>query len=291
MTTPTQQAIEDFQSKVQAISKEKVQPPFRPHLGMSIIGDECARKLWYEFRWTTQKIFPPNIIRLFDRGHREEERFVGYLESVGIKVQAFHPETGKQFSYPHADGHMGGSLDGFGFGFKEYPNEWVVLEFKTHKDKSFQDMMKKGVKKSKPVHWSQMQMYMGKSGMTKAYYMAVNKNDDELYTEWVMFDKEFYEERLALGEDVVYGAIPERIALSSSDHRCRFCDHRPVCWHRSGAEPAHNCRTCKYSVPNRQGTWTCEYSGAVDIDCFNPCGAYTKRDEYVKPHDIIIALG
>lgn len=291
MTTPTQQAIEDFQTVTQAISLEKKELPFRDHLGMSQIGEECARKLWYNFRWSVQPSFPPNIVRLFDRGHREEERFIGYLESVGIKVQAIHPETGKQFNYKHADGHMGGSLDGFGFGFREYPNEWVVLEFKTHSDKSFTDLVKKGIKKSKPVHWAQVQMYMGKSGMTKAFYMAVNKNNDELYSEWVLFDQQFYEERLAVGEEVVYGEIPERIALTSSDYRCRFCDNRPLCWHRSGAEPAHNCRTCMHSFPNKNGNWTCGYSGAENIDCFNPCGAYHKRDEYVKPQDIIIALG
>lgn len=288
--TPTQQLIEDFQAQHQAVSLEKKELPWRKHLGMSQLGAECSRSLWYKFRWSVRPNFPPNVVRLFERGHREEERFVGYLRSVNIKVQEFHPETGQQFRTSHADGHVGGSCDGFGFGFIEYPNEWVILEFKTHGEKSFKDLVSKGVKMSKPVHWHQMNLYMRKWKLTKAFYMAVNKNTDELYTEWVTLDANAADEKLALSVDVVYGPIPERVALSSSDYRCRFCDERSLCWHRSGAEPARNCRTCIHSVPAKEGTWNCTYNSSEDIDCYNPCGAWEKRPEFNKPADVIMAL-
>lgn len=289
--TPTQQKIEDFQSLHQAISIDKKELPWRPHLGLSIIGQECSRKTWMDFRWSFQPDFPPNVIRLFDRGHREEPRFVNYLRVLGIKVEEVHPETGKQFKTSHCDGHVGGSLDGFAYGFVEYPNEWVILEFKTHSLKSFDDLVKKGVKGSKPQHYGQMQGYMRKFKVKRAYYMAVCKNDDRLYTEWVQLDEAYADGLLDLSVELVYGPIPDRIALSSTDHRCRFCDHKPVCWFRSGAEPALNCRTCDHSYPNKQGTWGCTFNGVeADLDCYNPCGSWTKRAEYIKPQDIVISL-
>ena len=37
---------------------------FRSHLGASLIGRECARELWYSFRWTTKPSFEGRMIRL-----------------------------------------------------------------------------------------------------------------------------------------------------------------------------------------------------------------------------------
>lgn len=77
----------------------------RWHLGGSLIGDECKRKLWYVFRWCFQEEFktPSNrarMQRLFNRGHREEERFVEWLSGIGLKIWFenregfyYHPES------------------------------------------------------------------------------------------------------------------------------------------------------------------------------------------------------
>nr|DAJ39523.1 MAG TPA: Exonuclease [Caudoviricetes sp.] len=64
----------------------------RTHLGFSMIGDECQRKLWYGFRWCKMPKPEPRIKRLFDRGHKEEDRFIDYLRGIGCKVYAFDPK-------------------------------------------------------------------------------------------------------------------------------------------------------------------------------------------------------
>jgi CRISPR/Cas system-associated exonuclease Cas4 (RecB family) len=58
----------------------------RTHLGASLIGDECKRKLWYIFRWCLQEPTDGRKQRLFNRGHREEARFIEWLEGIGVKV-------------------------------------------------------------------------------------------------------------------------------------------------------------------------------------------------------------
>lgn len=61
----------------------------RKHLGFSLIGDECQRKLWYGFRWCKLPRPEPRIKRLFDRGHKEEDRFIDYLRGIGCIVNPF----------------------------------------------------------------------------------------------------------------------------------------------------------------------------------------------------------
>lgn len=58
----------------------------RNHLGASLIGRECSRYLWYVFRWAKREKTSGRQQRLFNRGHREEERFIEWLEGIGIKV-------------------------------------------------------------------------------------------------------------------------------------------------------------------------------------------------------------
>lgn len=63
----------------------------RSHLGASLIGEECKRKLWYLFRWCYSEKFGSTenyarMMRLFNRGHREEDRFIEWLEGIGFKL-------------------------------------------------------------------------------------------------------------------------------------------------------------------------------------------------------------
>lgn len=58
----------------------------RTHLGASLIGRNCKRYLWYVFRWCLRAATDGRKQRLFNRGHREEARFVEWLEGIGIKV-------------------------------------------------------------------------------------------------------------------------------------------------------------------------------------------------------------
>lgn len=68
---------------------KKWQDENRTHLGFSMIGDECQRKLWYGFRWCKMPKPEPRIKRLFDRGHKEEDRFIDYLRGIGCTVNSF----------------------------------------------------------------------------------------------------------------------------------------------------------------------------------------------------------
>ena len=82
------------------IEAPKPAEPHRAHLGASAIGNPCARANWYTFRWCKAQVFEPRMLRLFDRGQREEATLVNMLQRIpGVTVHAVDPATGKQFAY------------------------------------------------------------------------------------------------------------------------------------------------------------------------------------------------
>lgn len=235
--------------------EKKVDEP-RPHLGASEIGKPCDRALWYSFRWVTRKKFPGRIKRLFDTGFREEARFLEELKGIGAEVYDRDPETKLQHRFSAVGGHFGGSCDAIGRGFPEAPKSWCIVEFKTHGEKSFAELIKKGVEEAKPEHYAQMQVYMGLADLDRALYLAVNKNTDELHSEWIHFDKDVFEALLERAEKII-GAdeAPAGISIDPAWYQCKFCDHAAVCHGEIAA--AKSCRTCIHSSPV-DDAWRCE---------------------------------
>lgn len=231
----------------------------REHLGFSVIGNSCARSIWYGWRWMAVKRHTGRILRLFQRGQDEEVRVIKWLRDMGAIVQEKDPDTGKQFLVSDFGGHVGGSGDGKVTGLERFGLEGLGLfECKTHGDKSFKDLKTKGLISSKLTHYVQMQMYMGYMGLLWGLYVAVNKNDDEIYMEVVLLKPELvakYRERA--GEIVKARHAPPKINESAAWFECKMCDYRMICHH--GDIPAKNCRSCVFARAEQDGTWYCEH--------------------------------
>lgn len=228
---------------------------WRDHLGASLIGRECAREVWYGFHWTTLKKFDGRMIRLFNRGHLEEPRFLALLMMIGCEVWQLDA-NGKQFRITGHMGHFGGSMDGVARGIPDLPDEPVLTEFKTHGDKSFAKLKEEGVIKAKWEHFVQMQIYMGKNGLRWALYCAVNKNDDTIHMELVQFDPTQYQRYLDRSVMIIEAKEPPpKINQSPGWFKCKFCDQKGVC--HGSDKPAMNCRTCAYISVRDGGQWEC----------------------------------
>lgn len=234
--------------------------PRRPHLGASVIGRPCERQLWYAFRWCCPEKFEGRMLRLFERGQREEEVFARELRSVGIEVHTLDPRTGQQFRFSVLGGHVGGSMDAALLGVLEAPKTWHVAEFKTHNAKSYSELIAKGVQQAKPDHWAQMQLYMRWSGISRAFYLAVNKNTDELGAERIREDKQAGAELEAKAERIVRSATPRpKMSENPAWFQCKFCPAHAVC-HGSQVPPV-SCRTCAHATPEMDGNarWSCAF--------------------------------
>lgn len=243
---------------------------FRTHLGASLIGRECAREIWYGWHWVTKPKFEGRILRLFNRGHLEEPRFVALLQMIGCQVWQYD-ENGKQFRISDHRGHYGGSLDGVVRGLPDLdPDTPALTEFKTHNDKSFAKLVAEGVQSAKLEHYVQMQQYMGKYGLRWALYLAVNKNDDTIHGELVEFNSATYTRFLdRAGMIINQQEPPPRINNSPGWFKCKFCDHSPVC--HGPTLPERNCRTCAHSAPGEDGQWVCRSPaqiGKAEAQCW-----------------------
>ncbi|UPT53330.1 putative exonuclease RecB type protein [Synechococcus phage Ssp-JY38] len=278
----------------------------RHHLGASVVGDECARARWYAFRWATKVEFEGRILRLFDRGHKEEPRFFEWLDMVGAEIRAhaqqllWHPESDsyvveewdveysvelvdvtdilmhrqraekqgikvRQWGFVADDGHFAGSGDAKG---RHIPgqehfvpwDEWILVECKTHNDKSFKGLVEHGVQRGKSEHYHQVQHYMSRLGLRLCCYLGVNKNDDELYPEFIPLDPAFAPSKEHEIREAIYSPRPpKRISAHPTWYKCKWCDHRPTC--HFGEPMRKSCRTCVMAQPIDAGQWKCHRWG------------------------------
>jgi PD-(D/E)XK nuclease superfamily len=229
---------------------------WREHLGASVIGRECDRALWYEFRWVTRAAQSGRMLRLFETGRLEEERLIRNLRRIGVTVLDVDPDTGRQWHVQAHGRHFGGSLDGVGLSIPEAPKTWHVLEFKTHNAKSFAELKQHGVRKAKPEHWCQMQVYMHLTGLTRALYLAVCKDTDALHAERVRDDHEEAERLIARAGRIIFAPRPPaRISDDPDWFQCRLCPHHDVC--HGDRVPARTCRGCLHVTPAEDGAWHC----------------------------------
>lgn len=245
--SPVAKAIEDYYRNRQT-------PVDHPVLRCSKLGEECARLLWYDLHWTSTLTFNEGRMeRLFETGHLGEGRMVGDLRTIGVEVHDVDPDTGKQWTVSFLDGHLRGSADGKGWRIPYAdPDECYLLEFKTMNDKSYNDWRKNGVQFSKPVYYSQLQIYMLGLGLKRALFMATNKNTDQVETEIVEFDAGHAEHLLNKAALILSADTPPEKYESFA---CRWCKHKPVC--QDGAWPRANCRTCIDFVFKNDGGWFC----------------------------------
>ena len=242
----------------------------RTYLGASSIGKPCDRALWYEFRWCGGEKFSGRMLRLFNTGHLEEKRIADDLREIGCEVHTTD-RAGQQFAVVALGGHFRGHMDGVCLGLPEAPKTWHLCEFKTHNVKSFSELRRKGVKDAKPEHFCQMQIYMHLAGLTRAIYLAVCKDTDELYAQRVEYDKAAAEQILARAKSIIESDTPPE-KIGGPDHwECRFCPHRNRCHgqqvdHAEPAVPCRiTCRNCIHSTPivdeSTAGQWRCERHG------------------------------
>ena len=230
----------------------------RPHLGASVIGHACERYLWLLFRWCGAEDFDGRMLRLFDTGKRAESRFVEELRGIGCEVHDVD-EFGGQFRVSDIAGHFGGSMDGAVQGLPEAPKAWHVVEFKTHGEKSFNELVKKKVRAAKPQHWAQMQVYMGLTGMDRAMYLAENKNTSDVYAERVEFDLVEFTALVERARRVITaGTPPGKLSEDPAWFECKWCSFHSQC--HGEKVPEVNCRTCAHSTPRVDvdgGVWHC----------------------------------
>ena len=231
-------------------AENQAQPP-RKYLGGSRVGDDCLRKLAYEFHRVPKdegREFKGRTLRIFERGHANEDMMARRLRLAGFDLVTEKKDGGQigfavAWSEERQAFTFAGHLDGV---VTKAPYESGVVvpclwENKCLGDKGFKDLEKKGLRASKPVYFAQMQLYMAYLDLTEhpGLFTAENANDGTIYAERVAFDQAAAQAASDKGVKVVTTQAPEempRCAKVATDFRCKFCDYAARCW----AEPVAN---------------------------------------------------
>jgi hypothetical protein len=192
----------------------------------------------------------------------EEATIVSDLRAIGLDVRC----VGRQQVRVDFGAHVSGSIDAIiESGVPEAPKKRHIAEFKTHSARSFADLEKNGVEKSKPEHFVQMQLYMHGTKIDRALYIAVCKDDDRIYTERVRYQKEVAERYIERGRRIALSdRMPEPISTDPSWYQCKQCPAHEFC-HETRLTKHVNCRTCAHSTALENSTWRCERHDADGI--------------------------
>lgn len=243
----------------------------RKHLGASLIGHECKRYLWYVFRWCMHKKFDGRMYRLFNRGHREEDRFVEYLRGIGCQVWTHdetQPKNAKgeypQYRISSSGGHFGGSLDGIALLPPHYGIKSPVLcEFKTNgTGAGFNALGTDGMPRAKPQHYAQTCTYGNEYKFEYCLYLNTNKNDDSIHLELVKLDWNLGEQMKAKADIIILSQeAPPRLSNNPTYKACAYCDMKGLC--HEGKPVETNCRSCKHAFPRDNKEWYCEIHNAT----------------------------
>lgn len=213
--------IRDILTKKIEKHQSKDDEEVRNYIGASIIGSDCLRQIWYEFKGTKAEQVPTRTRRTWAIGKKLEGLIYSWLKDAGLKVEV-HDYTIRSQAVSVFQGNFDGLIT--------IGKIVSILEIKTAKDASFKIFVKNGLKKWNPQYYAQVQSYMGMSGIYKAYILVLNKDTSELSDELVEFDPIFYSnlecKALMISKAVV---APPKINGSPLWFQCKLCKFNKVC--------------------------------------------------------------
>lgn len=236
----------------------------RDHIGASVIGHECSRYLWLTYHWVAPPNFDGRELRLLNTGQIEETRIHSDLMNAGFDVDICPPGGGQ---YRFRCGQFGGSIDGYvrGFGGTLFDRP-MGLECKTSNANGFDRVREHGVLDAKPLHWWQMQSYMGGLAIDSFLYVVTNKDTDDLYVEEVPKAVGTWEQTVDWARGAVEGDLPPvrdpeyaPCVLTSKDGTKWPCQFYNVC--HGEQIPERNCRTCVHVRTSFDGGVSCMVKG------------------------------
>lgn len=206
----------------------------RQYLGGSRLGEECARKLQYEYLGGSLTM-TAKLHNIFAAGHASEAAVAELLKQIfDLRTEK---ANGRQFGFETAQGRIKGHIDGVICGgpeaFGPYPYLW---EAKAVGGKYFTALVKNGVRAERPVYAGQIATYQAYMELTDnpALFSVANRDTGEIHFERVPFDPKLAQECTDRGVQVLQavdaGETLPRAYASSDFFKCKFCDFHAQCW-------------------------------------------------------------
>jgi hypothetical protein len=214
----------------QASVRKHANDQARGYLGASLIGDECLRKIQFEWMVTTGS-FPSRVHSIFARGHYFEAETRQLLVDAGF---VFAPE--KALGFVTADGLIAGHADGIIVSAPPVslatPTLW---EHKALNAKKFNAVKRDGLAKVFPRYAAQVALYQNFLDVADhpALLTITNADNCERLYFSIPFDARRAQEASDRAVQVIKatraGELLPRLDPTCEDFRCKMCSHRERC--------------------------------------------------------------
>jgi hypothetical protein len=203
----------------------------RGYLGASLIGDDCSRKI--QFEWMTEATFSARLRSIFARGHYFEFESKQQLTDAGF---VFAPA--EALSFTAVDGLMAGHADGIILrapaGVRLDLDIPALWEHKCLNAKNFRAVERDGLAKVFPRYAAQVALYQNFLNiLNPALVTAVNADTCERLHFTVEFNarrtQEASDRAVQVIEATRAGELLPPLDPRREDFRCRMCSHLERC--------------------------------------------------------------
>ena len=157
----------------------------RRRLGLSQVGHQCKRFLWYKHHGLDEPVPDGRVLRLFQLGNLLEDQIVKDLRLAGCIVYGAQ----KKIKITMDGITLTGSCDGLIQGIVEAPQTVHLWECKTMGAKGFKTLLKDGYEAYNPQYKGQIHTYMLGLGLNRAFVTVYNKDTSAMYQERIKLNK------------------------------------------------------------------------------------------------------
>jgi hypothetical protein len=241
-------------------------------LGMGVLGEDCLRKVYYQFRGVSMEQMQAKTLRIFKDGHAQESEMAGYLKLLpGITLYDRDPnDPTKQIACESCLGHLKGYLDGMICGILEAPETWHVWEHKCVNEKKFNELNelkislgeKDALKAWNPVYYTQGMMYCYYQNVSRHFLTVTTPGGRDWTSSRTNENRNFAKMCEDKAVNLIFdNSIPERISSKPEAYACKFCNFKGVCHH--GDIPLVSCKTCIFRKPIKDGDFFCQKKNII----------------------------
>lgn len=251
-----------------AMESEAAQESPRAYLGMSAIGEECDRKLWYGWRWMAEVNHDALTLARFADGHYSEDAVAARLRKVEGLELTTHLASGSQIGFSDMQGHFRGHMDGLITGLLQAPKTTHVWEHKCVNETKFKKLAalkaevgeKNALAKWDEIYYAQAVLYMHYAELDRHYLTCATAGSREVTSVRTESNSEYAKQLIAKAENILNASQPPaRAYKDASFYKCKWCPFSEQC--HFNAPVARTCRSCAHAEPVEDGKWRCNFVG------------------------------
>jgi hypothetical protein len=204
-----------------AIESQLIPQEGRGYLGVSQLGHQCPRYIWYAYKNAPKEAVTPRVARIWERGDWEEARLIRDLKSIGVLVL----DQQREVTLGYAQGHIDGLIEYI----PKVSTKPHLFEAKTMAETYWKKCVKEGVEKSNLGYYVQSNIYAYLLKVPRILFVTVNKNNEERSFERLHTDTKVAKNYIIRGAEIIAQELPPNRIGGPEWYLCKMCAYKGIC--------------------------------------------------------------